>query len=512
MPTYLDRLAAIQASQGSANPLPAVDFTRATVRIGDGNGGVPNLSDIVAGGRLVRQVWSGQIVQSVTTNQSNAAQVDILCVIPAIDASGVEIGPFWVTEFIITDELGAPMLAGVTVAPKFTTQEGAAVDLAFIASVGYSEGAVILAAPTAAFVTALQVAQMINAHQPTAQAPVTQTDTLGVDGWLRRVFGLRPARQPSADVAEADATGFGRVATDAEFAAGQAAATAAFKCPWPSLAQIKTAISSVALASGLGVAIGGDKKLNLAYASLPANSSPARGDVLARMIPASGATPPMHVSMTIDQLLSLVAAQAPPSRPVASYTAAGTYTFVAQVEGWFLFECVGAGAGGAGGGGGLTFSGGGGGSGGTSRRWVYLLAGQSVTLAVGQGGGGGPAVDGGAGGPGGSTSAGPYCTATGGRGGECGSTSCAGGVPGAGYGGDINLPGAYGGDGNPINNAVQGGQGAASSLGGGGRTSMTGAGATALAPGSGGGGIWGAGAASVGGRGADGMITVSRAA
>lgn len=239
---YLNRLAASRAGG------PQVDFTDGTVIVGDGNGAPPAISDLVTAGGVTHEVGRGQWVHGVSVNPQNAAQTDIFCVIPA--ASGdIEIGPFWVTEFAITDENGDVCLVGTTVMAKFvSTVNGAAADLAWIAAESESNGEVVLTPPSAAFVTIYDVMLAINAHQPTATAPLTMTDSVSPLGWLVRVFGLRAARQPKgADatpaVAEPDASGYGRPATQAEFDAGES--LGGFAWPWATLAQIKAALDFI---------------------------------------------------------------------------------------------------------------------------------------------------------------------------------------------------------------------------------------------------------------------------
>jgi hypothetical protein len=248
---FLTREAAILAAKGSANPLPEIDFTLATVKIGDGNAGagaqIPPIATLQNSGALVHQVWSGNVVQSVSVNATNPNQVDILCVIPAVDNAGNEIGPFWCTEFIITDENGTPMIAGVTLAPKFVTANGASTDLAFIASVGFSIGAVVLGAPSAAFLTGAQAVAMINSALPDCVEPIEKTDAAQPTGLIRRIFSFRKATKPAdATLAsDANAIGSGRPATDAEFNAG-APVAGGFLWPWPTLQQIAGALASLA--------------------------------------------------------------------------------------------------------------------------------------------------------------------------------------------------------------------------------------------------------------------------
>ncbi|MGX7707967.1 glycine-rich domain-containing protein [Methylobacterium sp. Gmos1] len=213
-----------------------------------------------------------------------------------------------------------------------------------------------------------------------------------------------------------------------------------------------------------------------------------------------------------SDVLNIIAANPSlsPPRNLVSFTTAGngTWTVPDRVT-WIYVELVGGGGGGHGGAGGVTWSGGGGGSGGYSARWINVTPGQTISYAVGAGGAGSDNSSDTFAATGGTTAFGPI-QATGGGGGRGGPGGCNGGVPGVGSGGQKNFFGANGGDGNPVNNAVQGGNGASSAFGGGGRTAtinnpvMNG-----VAPGSGGGGAWyTTPSAQAGGNGADGGIII----
>jgi hypothetical protein len=194
---FLAREAAILAAAGTSTPLAEINFLNATVKIGDGAAsGVapqqPSISTLQASGALVHQVWSGQVVQSCSQNPINPNQIDILCVIPAVDSSGAEIGPFWATEFIVTDEAGTPMIAGVTLAPKMVTANGGGTDLAFIVSIGFSVGTVVLTAPSAPWMTQAQIQAGI-ANAVTGTAPITVAKTIDTAGWSHFNVALDPA-------------------------------------------------------------------------------------------------------------------------------------------------------------------------------------------------------------------------------------------------------------------------------------------------------------------------------
>lgn len=214
-----------------------VDFMAGTVIVGDGNGAVPAISDLVAAGGVLHEVWRGQIVVAVTVNAEEPSQVDIRCLIPA-ESGGAEIGPFWVREFVITDENGVACVFGTTSLEKTTSAQGQISDLSFIAAIGESDSSVvILSAPTSNLVTMGDVQSAINANHPTAEEPLYATDTT-VAGWLKRVFKIRRATQSPAQI------GVERPATAAEFAAG-APANGASPWPWATLQQIKGALDDL---------------------------------------------------------------------------------------------------------------------------------------------------------------------------------------------------------------------------------------------------------------------------
>lgn len=195
---------------------------------------------------------------------------------------------------------------------------------------------------------------------------------------------------------------------------------------------------------------------------------------------------------------------------VQSYTVAGTYNWTVPT-GVFRarVRVVGAGGGGGGAGGGVGMSGGGGGAGGYAEGWLNVTPGQVVAIAIGAGGAGSAGGVQGTAAAGGTTSFGSLMSATGGSGGITNSAGSAGGAPGVGSGGtQLNTYGAAGGDGNPFQANVQGGQGGAGAFGGGGRTSTTTSPANGLGYGCGGGGIWASGPAQNGGVGADGAVLI----
>ena len=195
-----------------------------------------------------------------------------------------------------------------------------------------------------------------------------------------------------------------------------------------------------------------------------------------------------------------------------TYSTAGTFSFQVPPGVYVLLvRLVGGGGGGAGAGGASTWSGGGGGSGGYCEGYVSVTPGQIISIIVGAGGNGSSQGNGVTANSGGTTSFGPFMSATGGGGGSAGTGTSSGGGPGLGSGASIlNFYGSNGGDGNITTANSQGGYGASSAFGGGGRTSTLAVSITnGLAPGSGGGGIWLSGAGNQnGGNGAPGAVII----
>lgn len=209
---FLSRQAAILAAAGTSTPLSAINFLNATVLVGDGNVSgspqCPSISTLQSTAALTHQVWSGKIVQSSAQNSSNPNQIDLLCVIPAVDASGNEIGPFWVTEFIVTDENGTPMIAGVTAAPKFTVANGAITDLAFIVSVAFAIGTVVLTAPSEPFLSKSS-AQAALANIVSGVPPITVTKSVDANGWIDFAVAVSLAAVPNLSHGEMVCVGNG---------------------------------------------------------------------------------------------------------------------------------------------------------------------------------------------------------------------------------------------------------------------------------------------------------------
>lgn len=195
------------------------------------------------------------------------------------------------------------------------------------------------------------------------------------------------------------------------------------------------------------------------------------------------------------------------TRGSEAFLSSGTFTVPAGVFS-VLVTCVG------GGGGGsqcdsqsttpssTNASGGGGGAGGTAIGIYAVTPGQAITVTIGGGG-----ITNGSGG---TTSFGSFCSATGGSGSSFTATAVSpGGAGGTGSGGDVNIEGGYGSDGQNAS-FVFAGNGGNSIFGGGGRAGAHG-GEPGGAPGAGGGGAYDALATSTvynGGTGANGIVLV----
>lgn len=305
---FAGRVAAYQAGSGSKANFPA-----GTLVVGDGNGAVPTVSAMLAAGGVTHEVWRGQTIGSVQIDPDNPQQIDIECVVPAA-LGEVEIGPFMIREFAILDETGALCVVGTTLLEKTTSAQGQISDLAWIAAIVVtSADAVIVTPPGAGFASKADVTIEVTDRMPTATAPLTQADTNDSLGRLHRAFGLRAARQPvSGAIAEADASGYGRPATDAEFAAG-AAAAGGFPWPWPTLQQVKSALAGiVALTAGQGIAIM-TNAIRLAFHTLTAGT-PAGADVIAYSNAAGD-----HKKTTLDSLAALIGSLITPPPPLTPF-------------------------------------------------------------------------------------------------------------------------------------------------------------------------------------------------
>ena len=287
-----------------------------SVIVGDGNGVVPLLSQLIAnGGCLDPIAGTGASIASVALNSTNSAQIDISIVVPAT-VNGVETGPFTVREFAIYDALGNLCAVGVTNLEKSTSGQGQIADLAWTASIVTAvAGAVIVTPPSSGFATVAQVQTFFNANLPTAAAPLTQTNTTNPQGWVERVFGIRPASQPVDPVTapeDAAATGYGRPASAAEFSSGTPFG-GGFTFPWPTLQQVHAALSAIAAliaaipayVSGTAITVDSGRHVNLDYTTL-GPATPLLTDIFAVFRPAVG-----YFQATLTQLMALLFGKGP---------------------------------------------------------------------------------------------------------------------------------------------------------------------------------------------------------
>ena len=306
---YLARRAA-QAAGGAA-----INFILGTVVVGDGNGAVPLVSDLLAlnggAGGVTHEVWRGKVVQTVLVNGITPSEIDVKIVIPSTTNDGTEIGPFWLREFLITDENGVPMVVGTTQLEKSTgTANGQTSDLSWTAAIGESNSStVVLTPPAAGYATQVDIYSIVNDRTPLAAEPLYRTDS-AADGHNKSTFHVRTAAQPpsdtTADVGNPAELGVGRPATDAEFAAGVPDPGSLTLWPWPTIQQIRNFVVSFFIGSGEGVSIRPNsnnvKTANLDFPDLAEEDTLAPADLIAFY----SLGDQHHRKTTIGNLLSMV--------------------------------------------------------------------------------------------------------------------------------------------------------------------------------------------------------------
>lgn len=187
--------------------------------VGDGNGVVPALSDQGLG--LVHETWRG-LVQSYGLNPSNSSQLDVYCMIP--DSAGA----LNIREIGLFDENADQVWAGVCNLIKPSAEEGVPANFSFVIEIPVASGvAVPLSTTTEDFATIAYVDATFASLQieiPGADRGVTY-DTQG-----NKYRGV---------IAQPDAVGVGRPATDNEVASGAAAVGALTSKPWVTPQQLK---------------------------------------------------------------------------------------------------------------------------------------------------------------------------------------------------------------------------------------------------------------------------------
>ena len=214
-----------------------VNFVGGTLIVGDGNGSVPLVSDLISANGVTHEVWRGSAVHAVSINADNPAELDILLVIPAADENAVEIGPFWVREFVILDETNQVCVVGITQVEKTTSAQGQTSDLSWIAGIAESNAdVVILTPPSAGFASQTEVVNAVNASLHIGEEPIYISSSLvdGIKHWLHKIRRAAQADQ---------VLGVTRPATDEEFAAGVPMNGSNTAWPYATLQQIKAAFT-----------------------------------------------------------------------------------------------------------------------------------------------------------------------------------------------------------------------------------------------------------------------------
>jgi hypothetical protein len=237
----------LAAEQAFAAGGPAINLGAGTLKVGDGFGVVPTAAQIISNGGVLHQVWQGP-VNGGAADASNALQININCVIPTVDGSGNEIGPFTVREFAIYDASGNLALVGTTNLPKTVSADGQLTTLQWWACYAAAvANSVAVQPPAGSFPTLGQIQSAVGGLL-TANAPLSVTPTLQGNGWTSWLLNVASATLT--------ALGVGRPATDAEFGAGASATS--FAWPWPTLQQIKNflPLTGGILSGGLSIETG----------------------------------------------------------------------------------------------------------------------------------------------------------------------------------------------------------------------------------------------------------------
>jgi hypothetical protein len=235
-------IAAQQAVPAGGAP---VNLLGGTLKVGDGNGVVPTISQLIANGGVLRQVWAGA-PNSVTVDASNTGQIDVGCLIPTVDGSGAEIGPFNVTEFAIYDATGNLAIVGTTNLQKTTSAQGQLMTLQWYACyIAAAANAVTLQPPAGSFPTLGQVQSGV-AGLLSSVSPIAITSAVQASGWTDFTIAIAPATILLHGVDTGTATAVNVAAltpAEAAFVAGQVFV----------ITKSTTAISGPATATILGI-------------------------------------------------------------------------------------------------------------------------------------------------------------------------------------------------------------------------------------------------------------------
>ncbi len=127
---------------------PPIVFT--TFAFGDGGGTAVTPS--VAGTGLIDEVYRGTVA-GVQINSANPFQIDISCPLPAADANGNWVGPWYARELMVLDADGGQLVAGACSFNKSAPPSGDQSQYTYVVSIVVSDtSAVVVQSPGGVFV------------------------------------------------------------------------------------------------------------------------------------------------------------------------------------------------------------------------------------------------------------------------------------------------------------------------------------------------------------------------
>lgn len=127
---------------------PAIVFK--TFAFGDGNG--QTVTPTTAGTGLVNEVYRGTVA-GVQINSANPFQIDISCPLPAADANGNWVGPWYARELMVLDADGGQLVAGACSFNKSAPPSGDQSQYTYVVSIVVSDtSAVVVQSPGGVFV------------------------------------------------------------------------------------------------------------------------------------------------------------------------------------------------------------------------------------------------------------------------------------------------------------------------------------------------------------------------
>ena len=135
-----------EAARGAGGP-PIV-FT--TFAFGDGGGA--DVTPTTAGTGLVHEVYRGTVA-GVQVNSVNPFQIDISCPLPAADANGNWVGPWYARELMVLDADGGQLVSGACSFNKSAPPQGDQSQYVYVVSIVVSDtSAVVAQSPGGVFV------------------------------------------------------------------------------------------------------------------------------------------------------------------------------------------------------------------------------------------------------------------------------------------------------------------------------------------------------------------------